>query len=71
MTIHQNILAILREFLNPPLPPKKNYKKPYTNQSSTAATTEFLSKIPNRKKLSNEYFKLCEAEVSLDISKNL
>ena len=37
-------------------------------QTSTAATTEFLSKIPNRKKISNEHFNLCEAEISLDVS---
>ena len=29
-------------------------------------TTEFYSKIPNRKKISNEHFNLCEAETSLD-----
>ena len=34
--------------------------------TSKAATTEFLSKIPNRKKISNEDFNLCEAETSLD-----
>ena len=56
MIINQNILAILRTFLNL----KKNYKKPYTKQTSTAATTEFL------KNISNEHFKLCEAEISLD-----
>ena len=33
---------------------------------SKAATTEFLSKIPNKKKISNEDFNLCEAEISLD-----
>ena len=41
MIINQNILAILRTFLNL----KKNYKKPYTKQTSTAATTEFLAKF--------------------------
>ena len=46
---------------------KKNYEKLYTKETtSKAATTEFLSKIPNRKKISNEYFNLCEAETSLD-----
>ena len=35
-------------------------------QTSTAATTEFISKIPNRKKISNKHFDLCEAEISLD-----
>ena len=28
--------------------------------------TEFVRKIPSRKKISNEHFNLCEAEVSLD-----
>ena len=28
--------------------------------------TEFARKIPNRKKISNEHFNLCEAEISLD-----
>ena len=37
-----------------------------TKQTSTVATTEFLSGIPNRKKISNEHFNLCEAEISLD-----
>ena len=37
----------------------------YTKETSTAATTKFLSKIPNRKKKSNEHFNLCEAETSL------
>ena len=34
---------------------KRIYKKPYTQETtSKAPTTEFLSKIPNRKKISNE-----------------
>ena len=64
MIINQNILAILRAFLNL----QKFYEKLYTKQTSTAATTEFLSKIPNRKKISNEHFNICEAEISLDVS---
>ena len=40
--------------------------KRYTKWTSTAATTEFVCKIPNRKKISNEHFNLCEAEISLD-----
>ena len=32
----------------------------------TAATTEFVCKIPNRKKITNEHFHLCEPEISLD-----
>ena len=34
--------------------------------TSTAATNEFVFKIPNRKETSNELFNLCEAEISLD-----
>ena len=60
--INQNILAILRTFLDP----QKNYRKLYTKQTYTAATTEFLSNIFNRKKISNEHFNLCEVEISLD-----
>ena len=44
------------------------YEKLYIKQTSTAATNEFLSKIPNRKKISNEHFNICEAEISLDVS---
>ena len=40
--------------------------KLYTKWTYTAATTEFAFKIPNRKKISNERFNLCEAEISLD-----
>ena len=43
---------------------KKNMKL-YTKFTSTAATTEFVWKIPNRKKISYEHFNLCEAEISL------
>ena len=59
MIINQNIL---RTFLNL----QENYEKLYTEQTSTAAATEFLSKIPNIKKIFNEHFNLCEAEISLD-----
>ena len=37
-----------------------------TKWTSTAATTEFVCRIPNRKKISNEHLNLCEAEISLD-----
>ena len=37
-------------------------------QTSTAAATEFLSDIPNRKKISNKHFNLVKAEISLDVS---
>ena len=46
---------------------KKVYEKLYTKQTSSAATTEFLNKILNRKKMSNEHFNLCDAEISLDV----
>ena len=44
------------------------YEKLYTKQTSTAATTDFLSKILNRKKISNAHFNLCEVDISLDVS---
>ena len=44
----------------------KKIMKLYTKWTSTAATTEFVCKIPNRKKISNEHFHFCEAEISLD-----
>ena len=53
--INQNIL---RTFLNL----QKNKK----NEKLHIKQTEFLSKIPNIKKISNEHFNLCEAEISLD-----
>ena len=37
-----------------------------TKETSTVATNEFLCKISSRNKISNEYFNLCEAEISLD-----
>ena len=46
---------------------KKFYQKLYNKETtSKAATTEFLSKIPNGKKISNEQFNLYEAKISLD-----
>ena len=62
MITNQNILAILRTFLNL----EKKIEELYTNQTSTANTTDFFWKIPNRKRISNEHFNLCEAEISLD-----
>ena len=35
-------------------------------KTSTAATTKSVRKILNRKKISNELFNFCEAEISLD-----
>ena len=64
MIINQNILAILRTFSNLK---KKHYEEFYTKETtSKAVTTVFISKIPNKKKISNEQFKLCEANISLD-----
>ena len=41
--------------------------KLYTKWTSTAAaTTEAVCKIPNIKKISNEHFNICEAEISID-----
>ena len=74
MIINQNILAILRTFLNlqkkKKKKKKKNYKKLYIKRTSTAANTEFVGKIVNRKKISNEHSNLCEAEISLDEIRN-
>ena len=43
------------------------YEKPNIKETtSKAETTEFFSKILNRKKIFNEDFNLCEAETSLD-----
>ena len=44
----------------------KEIMKLYTKCTSRAATTEFVWKIPNRKKIFYEPFNLCEAEISLD-----
>ena len=35
----------------------KKIMKLYTKSTSTAATTEFVWKIPNKKKISNKHFK--------------
>ena len=40
--------------------------KLYTKWTSTAGTTEFVCRIPSKKKIYNELFNLCEAEISLD-----
>ena len=44
----------------------KKIMKLYNKWLSTAATTEAVCKIPNIKKISNEHFNLCEAEISID-----
>ena len=60
MIKNQSILATLLTFSNLQ---KNFYEKLYTKQTtSKTATTEFISKIPNRKKISNEEFHLCEAK---------
>ena len=64
MIINKNILAILRTFSNLP---KKIYETLYTKKTaSKVVTTEFLSQIPKKKKISNEQFNLSEAKISLD-----
>ena len=46
---------------------KKIDEKLFAKETTSKATaTEFLYKIPNRKKISNEDFNLCEAETSLN-----
>ena len=45
---------------------KKKIMKLYTKRISTAAATEAVCKIPNIKKIANEHFNLCEAEISID-----
>ena len=47
------------------LKPAKKIMKLYTKWTSTT-TTQFVWKIPNRKKKSYEHFNLCEAEISFD-----
>ena len=64
MIVNQNILA-LRAFLNLQ---KKIMKNSTPSKLPQLLTTEFFSKIPNRKKISNEHFNLRKAEISLDVS---
>ena len=40
--------------------------KLYTKRTSTAVTSEFICKVLNGKKISNEHYNLCEPEISLD-----
>ena len=60
-----------KHFINPTdiLKSAKNlYEKFYTKEAtSKAATTEFLSKVPNWKKKSNEQFNFYEPKISLDV----
>ena len=48
--------------------PTKNFYETFYNKETTskAATIEFLTKIPNKEKISNQQFNLCEARISLD-----
>ena len=62
MITNQNILAILRTFFKS----AKKVMELYTKWTSKATTTQFVCKIPNRKKTPNEHFNLCETEISLD-----
>ena len=48
--INENILAILRTFLNMQ---KNFFEKLYTKQTSTTATTQCLYKTPDQNKISN------------------
>ena len=67
MIINQHILAVLRSLFC-----IKNYRKLYIKEATTkAATTKFLSKVPSSKKISDEQFNLCEANLSLDEIKKL
>ena len=45
---------------------KKNYENSTPSKLPQPAITEFLSKIPDRKKISNGHFNFSEAEMSLD-----
>ena len=61
MIINQKFLATLLTFSNLQ---KHFYEKLYAKQAtSKAATTELISKIPNRKEKSNKQFHLCEAKI--------
>ena len=45
---------------------KKKKEKLYIKETtSKAATTKFIGKIPNTKKMSNDQFNLCEVKISL------
>ena len=60
MIINHNILATLKILKSA----KSLYEKLYTKETtSKTATTEFISKIPNRKEISNEQFHPCEAKI--------
>ena len=60
--INQNIPAILRTLLNLQI----KLWKALQQANFTTSTSEFLNKIPNRNKISNELFNLFEAEISVE-----
>ena len=69
MVINQNIVATRLLFSNLQ---KNFYEKLYTKQTtSKTATTEFISKIPNRKERSNKQIHLCEAKILYMRAQNL
>ena len=61
MLIHKNINSNPKDIIKS----GKNFMENFTPRRQ-AATTDFLSKIPNRKKICNVRLKLCEAKISLD-----
>ena len=58
--VNQDILAVIRTFS------PNSFGSCLLDVFHKILFTEFLSKISNRKKISNEDFTLCEAETSLD-----
>ena len=61
MILNQNILGNLLTFSNLQ---KNFFEKLYTKETtSKTATTEFISKIPNRKEIFNEQFHLFETKI--------
>ena len=59
MIINQNILGTF-------LKPQKKLWKSLNQANFQSWISEFRNKIPNMKKISNEHFNLCQAEISLD-----
>ena len=63
----QNILATIMIYLNQP---KSLRKTLYQETTSKSTTSELFSKIPNRRKISNEQFYFCEAKSSSKLYKH-
>ena len=59
MTINQNILAVLRTFLN-----LKKKKKSTPSELPQLPLLNLLRRFLTEKKISNEDFNLCKAEIS-------